>query len=425
MKPIIDDTKTRQPWVYVPTLYFAEGLPYVLVNTISVIMYKNLGFSNTLIGFTSLLYLPWVVKPLWAPIVDVVWTKRKWIIRAQLGMAALIMLLALALHAPAAYLWTMAVFVGIAFISATHDIATDGFYIIALNPAKQAFYVGVRSTFYRISMIFGSGVLVVLAGGLYDMLGSYTQSWMLIMLLAGAILLALSMFHEYYLPGKTGRLEAEKDTPNIAAMLEIFAEFFRRPRIGVIISFMLLYRLGEAMLVKMAAPFLLDDPVKGGLGLSTQTVGYAYGTVGVISLVVGGLLGGWLIAEYGLRKTIWPMALALNLPDLVYVYMASGTPPESFVYGLIAVEQFGYGVGFAAYMVFLLYIAAGEHETSHFALATGFMALGMMLPGMLSGIIEEAFGYQTFFIIVCILTLPGMLLIPFIPKEPPPEKIAA
>jgi PAT family beta-lactamase induction signal transducer AmpG len=416
----------RFPWIYVPTLYFAQGLPYVVVNVVSVVMYKKLGVPNTLIGLTSLLYLPWVVKPLWGPTVDILWTKRKWILASQALLVALFAIVGAILHLPEFFTISLVILVILAFTSATHDIAIDGFYMLALDEDQQAFYVGIRSTFYRLAMIAGSGALVVWAGYWETRLADIPTSWMIVMLTSAAVFVALFLFHAFYLPRpardthsaglqSSGLSPAQRTLG--ASFLAAFKSYFQQPHIAPILTFIVLYRLGEAMLVKMAAPFLLDSRAAGGLALSTQTVGFVYGTVGVISLVIGGIAGGWLVAKFGLRKCIWPMAIALNAPDLAYVYLSFHEPALPLVYGLVALEQFGYGIGFSAFMVFLMYTAREPFKTSHYALSTGFMALGMMMPGLISGYLQSALGYQQFFIVVCLLTLPGMAAIFFIPLD--------
>jgi len=411
-------TQKRFPWIYVPTTYFAEGVPYVIVNTVSVIIYKKMGIPNSLIGLTSLLYLPWVIKMLWGPLVDTHSTKRQWIISTQFAMAIGFGIAALCMQSAAFFTFSLVLFTAIAFASATHDIATDGFYMLALSKEDQALYVGVRNTFYRVAMIFASGGLVVLAGILERRTGNIPMSWTVALAVAGAIFLVLALFHRFYLPRPaTDRgIHPEREEEK-APWLAVFRSYFKQPKIVPVVAFILLYRLGESMLVKMAQPFLIDPPGSGGLGLATETVGFVYGTIGVLCLLAGGILGGYLISRFGFRRCVWPMVIALNAPDLVYVYLAWARPSISYVYLLVAVEQFGYGLGFTAFMVFLMYRAKEPYKTSHYAISTGIMALGMMLPGMVSGFIQEALGYLNFFILVCFLTIPGMLTIFFIPKE--------
>jgi PAT family beta-lactamase induction signal transducer AmpG len=404
------------PWIYVPTLYFAEGLPYIIVNTVSTIMYKKMGMSNQFIGFTSILYLPWVIKMFWSPVVDIYRTKRTWIIKTQLFMAIVFALLALGIDSSHFIILTLSAFTVIAFISATHDIAIDGYYMLALDKKKQAFFLGVRSTCYRLAMIFGSGMLVVLAGTIEKRTGSIPLSWTVVMAVPAVIFFCAFLFHRFYLPCPSSDIPGTTSEKK-KGFSEAFRTYFQQNKIIPIVAFILLYRLGEAMLAKMAAPFLLDSPDVGGLGLATYTVGYVYGTVGVISLCVGGIMGGWLIARFGLRRCILPMAIMLNAPDILYVYMAIVHPSLKAVYIMVACEQFGYGLGFTAFAVFLMYIAREPYKTSHFAISTGLMALGMMLPGMLSGVILNALGYTSFFITILVLTIPGMILLFFIPLE--------
>jgi PAT family beta-lactamase induction signal transducer AmpG len=331
-------------------------------------------------------------------------------------MAAIFALLALSIDSSQFVLLTLSAFTVIAFISATHDIAIDGYYMLALDKKKQAFFVGVRSTCYRLAMIFGSGMLVVLAGTIEKRTGGIPLSWTAVMAVPAVIFFCAFLFHRFYLPCPSSDIPGTTSEKK-KGFSEAFRTYFQQNKIIPIVAFILLYRLGEAMLAKMAAPFLLDSPDVGGLGLATYTVGYVYGTVGVISLCVGGIMGGWLIARFGLRRCILPMAIMLNAPDILYVYMAIVHPSLKAVYIMVACEQFGYGLGFTAFAVFLMYIAREPYKTSHFAISTGLMALGMMLPGMLSGVILNALGYTSFFITILVLTIPGMILLFFIPLE--------
>lgn len=404
-------------WSWIPSLYFGQGIPYVVVMTLSVVMYKNialarpeLGITNTTIAlYTSWLYLPWVIKPLWSPLVDLCGRKRTWIVLLQGLLAASLAAVALTLPGPFFFRATLAVFWLMAFASATHDIAADGFYLLALSPKRQASFVGVRSTFYRLAMIAGSGGLVYLAGQLETELGDPTQAWTRVFYgLAGGFAL-VALWHAWSLPRPAADVSSARASGLGRETWTVFAAFFRKPGLAGTLAFLLLYRFGEAQLVKLITPFLLDGRDVGGLALTTSQVGVAYGTYGVIALTVGGLLGGWLIARYGLRRMLWPMALAMNLPNLVYVALAA-TRPESImlVTAGLATEQFGYGIGFAAYLVFMMRVAEGPHRTAHYALCTGFMALGMMLPGMVSGWLQAQLGYLGFFIWVVIAALPSL-----------------
>lgn len=407
---------SRNPWTFIPTLYFGEGLPYILVNTVSVILYKKMGVDNASIAFwTSWLYLPWVIKMFWGPLVDMNSTKRTWVLATQAAMACCMFFTAWSVTTSSFFFASLAAFIAAAFISATYDIATDGFYMLALSEKEQAFFVGLRSGFYRLAMIFGSGLLVYLAGTVELATGNIPLSWTLVMAAAGGVLLAVAAYHYVVLPYPPADVKRTAADAQGHSFREVFAAYFLQERIGVLIAFILFYRLGEAMLLKLVSPFLLDPHAAGGLGLTTSQVGIVYGTVGILALVTGGVLGGWLIAKYGLRRCVWPLVVAMHLPDLFFVYMAWAQPSITLVYPLVALEQFGYGMGFTVFTVYLMYSADGKYKTSHYAISTGIMALGMMLPGFLSGWLQQAVGYRMFFIIVCFLTIPGMLTIPFLP----------
>lgn len=414
-------SSSRTPWLFVPTLYFGEGLPYVLVNTVSVIFYKRMGVDNASIAFwTSWLYLPWVIKMFWGPLVDLTSTKRTWVLAMQAALAASLFLVAWSVNTTAFFVLSLAAFIGAAFLSATYDIAADGYYMLALTEKDQAFFVGLRSGFYRLAMVFGSGILVYIAGRIEVSTGSIAGSWTSALGLAGAILAGLAVYHAVVLPhAERGGKRAISGRDHQASFREVFAAYFRQKHVGVLVGFILLYRLGEAMLLKLVSPFLLDPRASGGLGLTTSEVGIVYGTVGVLSLVAGGVLGGWLISRFGLRRCVWPLVAAMHLPDLFFVFMAWQQPPIGFVYPLVALEQFGYGAGFTVFTVYLMYSAEGKYKTSHYAISTGIMALGMMLPGFLAGWLQQKLGYTAFFLAVSLFTIPGMLTIPFLPvKEP-------
>jgi len=408
----MDQPERRNPWLWVPSLYFAEGLPYVIVLTVSVIMYKRFGISNTDIAlYTSLLYLPWVIKPVWGPVVELVRTKRFWIILMQLIVGASLASVALAIPLPGFFAATLAVFWLMAFSSATHDIAADGFYMLGLREHEQAAFVGVRSTFYRIAMVTGQGVLVVVAGTLESYTGGNTTfAWSVTFGILAAMFVVFFLYHRFMLPYPASDRRVTARSGGLP-VVEVFAAFFRKPRIGATLAFLLLYRLAESQLIKMVSPFLLDPRSRGGLGLTTSEVGIAYGTVGIIALTVGGLVGGFVIPRKGLRFWLWPMVIVMHLPDLVFVYL-SQVQPESFLLINIgvALEQFGYGFGFTAYMLYMIMVSEGEHTTAHYALCTGFMAAGMMLPGMVSGAIQEWLGYPHFFLWVVLSTIPGFIV---------------
>ncbi len=415
----IQPPASRNPWTFLPTLYFAEGLPYVLINTVSVILYKRMGIDNASIAFwTSWLYLPWVIKMFWGPFVDVYSTKRKWILASQAAMGLCMFVIAFSLRSSSFFFLSLAAFCGGAFISATYDIATDGFYMLALSEQEQAMFVGLRAAFYRLAMIFGTGFLVYLAGMFETSSNDIAGSWSTIMSVSGVIFASAFVYHTFLLPFPVAdSVRSAGRKYDGASFLEVIRSYLRQEKVGVLLAFILCYRLGEAMLLKLVTPFLLDTRAVGGLGLTTEQVGLVYGTVGTLSLVLGGVLGGWLISRFGFRRCVWPMVLIMHLPDLFFVYMAYRQPGIGLVYPLVALEQFGYGLGFTVFTVYLMSSANGKYKTSHYAISTGIMALGMMLPGFKSGALQQAVGYRMFFVIVCFMTVPGMLTIPFLSKE--------
>lgn len=441
----------RSPWLWVPTLYFAEGIPYFIVNVISVIMFKKLGMGNGDIAmYTGLLYLPWVIKPLWSPFVDIIRTKRWWVVSMQVIMSAAFAVVAFSLPDPASisiagessgeavsgapvslFSLTLVIFWITALASATHDIAADGFYMLALDHGEQSFFVGIRSTFYRLSSVFGQGVLVVVAGLLETKFGNISLAWSVTMLICAVLFASITVYHIFSLPKPAADSpvrsavhgsDMEKSAHAEEIMREFgqtFVTFFRKKGVWLAVVFMLLYRLPEAFLVKMLNPFLLDPVSRGGLGLATETVGIVYGTVGVIALTLGGIVGGIAASRWGLRKSMWPMALSLALPCLVFLYLSIAQPSNLGVINFcVAFDQFGYGFGFTAYMLYMMYFSDGEFKTSHYSLCTAFMALSMMLPGMVAGYLQEWLGYVGFFwmVAVCCLATIGVTL--FVKVEP-------
>ena len=410
------------PWVWVPTLYFTEGIPYFLVNSISVMMFARMGVPNDQLSFfTTLLYFPWFLKGVWSPFVDILRTKRWWILAMQILLTALCILLTVSLPHPAAdtiaakatsvgtFRFTLILFIIAAFASATHDIAADGFYMLAHDTKSQAAFVGIRSTFYRIAAVFSQGVLVYIAGYMENKTGDIPGAWQITLGVTSAILLCVTLYHCFFLP------HAAEDQPRevkdyrgaMRELKESFVTFFTKPGVALAIAFMLLYRLSEGFLVKLCQPFLVDareafiregQIIGGGLGLSTDTVGLLYGTIGVICLLLGGILGGIYISRKGLKRSIWLMAAALTLPSFVYCYLSMAQPESLWLIGsAVSLEQFGYGFGFTAYMMYMMYFSEGPYKTSHYAICTAFMALSMMIPGFIAGAIEMAVGYTAFF----------------------------
>ena len=404
-------------WSWVPSLYYAEGLPYAFVMIVSVVMYKKLNISNAEIAlYTSWLYLPWVIKPLWSPFVEVFKTKRFWIIFMQLLIGAGLAGIALTIPSSNMFKYTLAFFWLIAFSSSTHDIAADGFYMLGLSSHDQAWFIGIRNTFYRFAILTGQGLLVILAGQLENIYND-VFAWSIIFAGLSFLFILFAFYHKWALPKPTednelSRLTIKKIIPNI---VNVFISYFKKPQIIIAVCFILIYRFGEAQLVKIAPLFMLDSIEMGGLGLTTSEYGFIYGTLGMIMLTLGGIFGGLLAAKHGLKYWIIWMALAMKLPDIVYVYMAYAQPDNFYLIGsFVAIEQFGYGFGFTAYLLYMMMLSEGEHKTAHYAICTGFMALGMMIPGMFSGLLQETIGYRYFFNWVLVATIPGLILIKYI-----------
>jgi PAT family beta-lactamase induction signal transducer AmpG len=439
----------KSPWSWIPSLYFAQGLPYVTVMSLSVVLYKNLGISNTDIAlYTSWLYLPWVLKPLWSPLAELFGTKRAWVAVLQFFVGAALAGVALTIPMDKAFQLSLAVLWLMAFASASHDIAADGFYMLALPQHSQAAFVGVRSTFYRLANITGQGALVYLAGELTERTGSVVTAWSWVFWGMAGLFSVLAAWHTAALPKPV----ADTRGPGLAAahglvaeFFAVFASFFRKPGIVVTLGFLLLYRFPEAQLLKLASPFLLDTADKGGLALSTKAVGVAYGTVGLIALTLGGLVGGWVISRVGLKRALWPLVAAMHVPNVAFLLLALAHPTDlTVISAALAVEQFGYGLGFTAYLMYMILVAGGESEpatgrpeaaqpprgvaqpeqsrqasapakpggpaTAHYAICTGFMALGMMIPGMWSGWLQDHLGYVPFFGWVLVATLPSVVM---------------
>ena len=470
----------RSPWAWVPTLYFAEGLPYVIVMTVSLVLYKQMGLSNADITlYTSWLYLPWVIKPLWSPFVDLVKTKRWWVVTMQLlvgaalGGVAFTIPTSFWLQGSLAFFWLMA------FASATHDIAADGFYMLGLDQHQQAWFVGIRSTFYRVATLFGQGVLIMIAGNLQVVSkGSIPFSWARVFYGTAGLILALWLWHGYILPRPSDDKAAGQQQTlfgivsenrrryffrmalvTLATFLVVFVlsellplaasflhslfyiylvilvfytispgfrdtlyTFFTKGPVrfvAIAVLFMLLYRMPEGLLAKVSTLFLLDGRSSGGLGIAPQELGMVQGTVGVIGLTLGGILGGMAAGRHGLRRWLWPMVCAITLPDLVYVYMSYALPTSLLIVNVcVFIEQFGYGFGFTAYMLYLIYFCQGQFQTSHYALCTAFMALSMMIPGLFAGALQQAVGYQTFFLIVVAACAVTFIVTAFIDVDP-------
>lgn len=408
----MSNKKNRNNLGWVLSTNFAEGLPYAVITTLSVVMMADLGLANAEVTFwTSLLAMPWTFKALWSP-----WVRdtRFWIWLMQVALAVCLGGVALSLYIEDWFTWCLiALGVG-AFASATYDIACDGFYMKALTKEDQSFFVGIRSTAYRLSMIFASGLLTTIVGLIArNNGGDLTMAWTLVMTGVAALMFLFGWVHYTLLP------KPRKDRESVVVKtfsawgewLESFYTFFRKPGLWFIFLFLLFYRLGEALLSKMTILFLKAPVAEGGLGLDNAEYGLLYGTIGVGALTIGGIFGGMLVSKFGLRRCVVPMALALNVPDLLYVWMAMAQPASRWLIGsLVGIEQLGYGLGFSAYMVYMLQCSQGKYSTSHYAILTALMALGMNIPSMLSGWMQESLGYTQFFVTVVACTLPGIAL---------------
>ena len=429
--------KSINPWLWVPTLYFLEGIPYFLVNNISMVMFNQMGVPNGEMSFfTTLLYFPWALKFLWAPFVDLIKTKRWWFITMQFLMLGLAVLTIFSIPQPdpatiAAMGTEVKLFTGVliafiimAFASATHDIAADGFYMLALTSGVQAEMIGWRSVFYRLSNVFCNSVLIAIPGIIYDWTIKQGEqnmplAWKVTMVITAVIFALMAVWHMFFTP------RPDADKPNaetsvkdiISGFGKAFATYFTKPGLWVAILFMLLYRLPEGFLMKMIYPFLLGARETGGLGFTMQELGVVYGAIGVIFLLLGGILGGFYISRVGLKKAFWWMALAMTLPCLSFVYLSTYLPDNMVYIGIaLAIEQFGYGFGFTAYMMYMMFFSEGEFKTSHYAICTSFMALSMILPGLVAGYIQEAIGYQNFFWMVIACSV-GTILATFLARR--------
>ena len=385
-------------------------------------LFAKMGVPNDQLAFfTTLLYFPWFLKGLWAPFVDIIRTKRWWIIAMQALMTVLCILLTVTLPHPAAetiaaketsvglFRWTLVFFIIAAFASATHDIAADGYYMLAHDSRSQAAFIGIRSTFYRIASVFSQGVLVYIAGYIESRTSDIPLSWQLTLGATSFILFCVTIYHIFFLPKAQAddRRSLKNASEAMRELKESFVTFFTKPGVGLAIAFMLLYRLSEGFLVKLCQPFLVDSRATmlrngqilgGGLELSTDTVGLLYGTIGVAFLLLGGILGGIYISRHGLKRSLWLMASALTLPSFVYCYLSMAQPESLWIIGsAVSFENFGYGFGFTAYMMYMMHFSEGEYKTSHYAICTAFMALSMMIPGFIAGSLEMAVGYSAFF----------------------------
>ncbi|MEE1545775.1 MAG: MFS transporter [Prevotella pectinovora] len=417
-------TKTS-PWAWVPTLYFAEGLPNAIVTGLSVVMYMQMGLTDTEVGlFTGWLALPWVIKPLWSPFIDLLKTKRWWVLAMQMLIGSA--LAGIAFSIPTAFWFqaTMCLFFIIAFCSATHDVAADGFYMIELDNHNQAKYVGLRNTFYRLAIIFVNGILVSLAGVLQVVFRNQIKfSWALIFYGLAGLFLGMWLLHCRTMPKPADDAHTQRSMTEVAneikTMFTTFFSKFKASETLCVMLFLLLYRFPEALLNTMTKTFILRPNSQGGLGLSPQEYGLANGTVGLIGLLLGGILGGYLVSRDGMKKWLWPMVCAITLPDVVYIYLSYSLNSDLFVVSsCLFVEQFGYGLGFTVLTLYMLFYSQGKFKTSHYSICTGISYLGLMLPGMVSGYMKDMLGYRTFFIIVMLCCTITFLVTAFLKIDP-------
>ena len=414
--------KKSNAWLWIPSLYFASGLPYHAITSVSDIMYKDMGIDNTSIAlYTSILLIPWTIKPLWSPFVEMIGTRRRWTLYAQLLLAVCFAAIALAVPSASFLILTLAAFMIGAFVSSTHDIALDGFYILALPQEKQSFFSGIRNTFYRIATVFSSGILVMLASWLCNYLGDKSYAWSATFAVTAVIMAILFLYHRRTLPEPSSDVSRTPDSIKglFSNFGDIIKTYFQKPGIWTALLFLLLFRFPEAQLVKIGKLFLMDDAINGGLALDKGDIGFIYGVIGVIGLIIGGIAGGICISRKGLKYWLWPMVIAISLPDAVYLYMSMAQTTDLAVIGsCIFIEQLGYGFGFTAYTLYMIYFAQGKYPTAHFAISTAFMSLGMMLPGMVSGYIQEWAGYNNFFIWVMICTVVTFIVSALIKIDP-------
>ena len=414
--------KKSNAWLWIPSLYFASGLPYHAITSVSDIMYKDMGIDNTSIAlYTSILLIPWTIKPLWSPFVEMIGTRRRWTLYAQLLLAVCFAAIALAVPSASFLILTLAAFMIGAFVSSTHDIALDGFYILALPQEKQSFFSGIRNTFYRIATVFSSGILVMLASWLCNYLGDKSYAWSATFAVTAVIMAILFLYHRRTLPEPSADVSRTPDSIKglFSNFGDIIKTYFQKPGIWTALLFLLLFRFPEAQLVKIGKLFLMDDAINGGLALDKGDIGFIYGVIGVIGLIIGGIAGGICISRKGLKYWLWPMVIAISLPDAVYLYMGMAQTTDLAVIGsCIFIEQLGYGFGFTAYTLYMIYFAQGKYPTAHFAISTAFMSLGMMLPGMVSGYIQEWAGYNNFFIWVMICTVVTFIVSALIKIDP-------
>ncbi len=435
--------KQRNNGVWITVLYFAEGFPYTIVIQMSTVFLKTLGASNILIGLSTLLYIPWILKGLWGPIVEIRYTKRRWILSTEKACVILLFTLAISIFTTSILTFSLICLSIIAFVSATHDVAIDGFYLDALDKNQQAFFSGIRTTAYKIAWLVGNGGLVFLSGYIADryLIGTNAAGerlyqfaqisiiglkfschpvelgWASVFGISAVVILGIYVFQTWYLPYPASDVKFERTDGSRQRFINAFKTYFTQYRIGWIVTYVLIFRLGDAFMLKMAQPFLMDPRQQGGLGISTTEIGILYGTVGMIFLLAGGIVGGFLVSKYGLKRWMWPTAVLQSFAIAFYWLLAITRPSMPWVYVVNSFEQFSYGLGVSAYTIFLMRTIRPEYRASHYAITTAFMAIGMLIPGVISGYLQSYMGYQHFFLMSFLVAIPGLMTIFFLPLE--------
>jgi len=416
-------SRRRSPIFWVPTAYFGMGLPFVVLNMVAVLMYKGLGVSDAKIAFwTSLIMLPWTLKPLWSPLLEMYRTKKFFVVLTQMVSGVTFGLIALSLHLPSFFAVTIALFAIVAFSGATHDVVCDGVYMDELNAQEQAKYIGWQGAFYNVAKIIGTGLLVYLAGFLKDEYEGPAEdavlySWTVIMIILGVVMFALGIYHTRMLPSGKHAHSVTSFSQSMTELWNVIRNFFTKKHIVYYICFIILYRFAEGFVMKIVPLFLKAGRDVGGLGLTEQEIGIYYGTFGAAAFVLGSLLGGYYISARGLKKTLFSLCCVFNLPFMAYTLLAIFQPQSApLIGGAIVLEYFGYGFGFVGLTLFMMQqVAAGPHQMAHYAFASGIMNLGVMLPGMMSGYVSDWLGYKLFFIFVLVATIPAFLMTWFVP----------
>ncbi|HUG25689.1 MFS transporter [Piscinibacter sp.] len=420
----------RSPIFWVPSLYFAQGLPFYTVAMIAGLMFKSMGVANDTIGhWTGLLGLAWVFKPLWSPFLEAAPNKKTIVVLFQFAGAAALGLLALSLQLPAWFAAAIAVLALVALSSATHDIAADGLYIASLTAKLQAAYAGWQGAFFNAARFISMGGLVYLAGNLEKHMAA-PQAWGIVFGILGATMAALAAYHLWALPNSANAPRADRSMRGVATLLwDVLADFFKKPGIWLAIAFIVLFRAGEGQIQTIGPLFLRDPRSEGGLGLSTDEVGIVYGTAGTVAFIAGSILGGYFTSWLGLKRALPILILAMNLPNLVFYFLSAALPESLTLIGAaLALEMFGYGFGFVGVILFIMQVVApGKYTTAHYALGTGVMQLGFVLFKVVSGDIQTALGYQAFFLWVLVAAIPVLAMSWFmrIPAPPAPADAAA